>query len=87
MNAISTSETHELTITFPTKEAKEIFAQWLCDGGGEQDYFRSMEESQTPNLRLSYHGPENEAYPHNDERRYGSFLCDNTIRVLVISDE
>lgn len=78
--------THELKIVFPTVEAKQIFATWMCDGGGEQDYFRSMEESKTPSLRISYHGPENTEFPRDDKRRYGKFLADGTLRVEVVAD-
>lgn len=80
------SETHELKIIFPTAEALDKFATWLSDGGGEQDYFRVMDESKTPNLRLSY-WPENEAFTHIDKRRYGKFLEDKTIRVIAIEPE
>jgi hypothetical protein len=78
---------HQLTIIFPTEEAKRIFATWMSDGGGESDYFRSMEESETPSLRIGYHGPEDERYERNDKRRYGAFLADNTLRVEVCEDE
>lgn len=63
----------------------KTFALWLCDGGGEQDYFRSMEQSATPSLHLNYHN-ENKDFPRSDKRRYGEFLCDNTIRVEVCED-
>lgn len=76
-----------LTIEFPTEEARRIFATWLCNGGGEQHYFRAMEESSTPNIRLGYHGPENEKFPMTDRRRYGQFLEDSTIRVTVLTEE
>lgn len=71
---------------FPTEEAKRIFAEWMCDGGGEQDYFRAMDESATPSLRIGYHGPENTEYPENDIRRYGRFLVDDTLRVEACED-
>jgi len=80
-----TTPMNTLTITFPTEEAKIVFAQWLCDGGGEAEYLRAMEESDTPNLRIGYHGPEDTRYPENDRRRYGAFLADDTIRVEVIT--
>jgi len=78
---------HELRIIFPSREAKRIFAIWMSDGGGEQDYFRAMEESKTPYVRISYHGPENKGYPRDDKRRYGKFLIDNTIRVEICPEE
>lgn len=59
----------------------------MSDGGGEQDYFRSMEESKTPSLHIGYHGPEDERYERNDKRRYGKFLCDNTLRVEACKSE
>ena len=75
----------ELRIIFPSEEAKEIFATWMSDGGGEQDYFRAMEESKTPNLRIGYHGLEDTRYERNDKRRYGAFLADNTLRVEILN--
>ena len=77
----------ELKIVFPTKEARRIFAVWMCDGGGEQDYFRAMEESATPSLRIGYHGPENRKYPKDDRRRYGPFLCDMTLRIEALPND
>lgn len=77
---------HELKITFPAEEAKKKFAEWMCDGGGEQQYMDAMEDSETPNLKLGYHGKENEEFPPNDKRRYGKFLCDDTIRVQACED-
>lgn len=76
----------ELRIIFPTEEAKRIFAKWMCDGGGEQNYFDAMEDSATPSLRIGYHGPEDDQYPSNDKRRYGPFLADNTLRVETCED-
>lgn len=84
--ASSSASLPELRIIFPTEEAKQIFATWMSDGGGEQDYFRSMEESKTPSLRIGYHGPEDQRYERNDKRRYGKFLCDHTLRVEVCED-
>lgn len=75
----------ELRITFPTLEAKQIFAEWLSNSG-EQDYCRAMEKSSTPSLNLSYH-PENKRYPRNDARRYGKFLANNTIHVEAIKED
>lgn len=73
----------ELKIIFPTDEARCLFATWLSDGGGEQDYFLSLEHAGHPPVRISYH-PENEAFPQDDKRRYGKFLEDGTIRVIQI---
>lgn len=78
---------HKLTIEFPTAEAKQIFATWMSDGGGEQNYFDAMESSATSSLHVGYHGPENKQFDRNDKRRYGKFLCDDTIRVEVIEEE
>lgn len=81
------SETHELKIIFPTKEAKDIFAAWMSDGGGECQYFDAMEQSKTPSLRIGYHGVEKNEFPRNDARRYGKFMCDNIMRVEVVEQE
>lgn len=77
---------HELKIIFPTEEARRLFAIWLADCGGDQGYFQVMKDSKTPSLRFGYHGPEDQQYPRNDRRRYGEFLCDNTIRVEICKD-
>lgn len=79
---------HNLTIQFPTKESLRIFAEWMSDGGGEQTYFEAMDahSRSKPALRIGYHGPENEQYPRNDKRRYGTYLADNTLRVEIIEE-
>jgi hypothetical protein len=82
------SKEAELKIVFPNEKIKRIFATWLCDGGGEQDFASACESEDHPiHLGLSYHGPEDERYAVDDARRYGKFLCDNTIRVRVPTKE
>lgn len=76
-----------LTIQFPTPDHKRVFAEWLCDGGGECSYMDCLESGGLESVALGYHGPENEAFPRNDKRRYGKFLEDDTIRVQIIKDE
>lgn len=79
---------HELKITFPNKRVRDIFATWMCDGGGEQQFAEACaNEGIEIHLGLSYHGPEKLKYPANDARRYGKFLCDDTIRVRLTTDE
>lgn len=61
----------ELKIIFPNEQAKQVFATWMSDGGGEQDFFESLYvKGIGADWRISYH-PEN-----------GQFLEDNTIRVI-----
>jgi hypothetical protein len=74
----------ELKITFPSKEIKDSFAGWLCRLG-EQQYMESMAVLSDVQLRFSYHGVEDEKYPHNNKRRYGEFLCDNIVRVSEVN--
>lgn len=91
----STKEIHEedqvgekctLTFVFDNERAKELFALWLCDGAGEQQYwewmegFEEEEEGPISVVNFGYHGPEDEQYSKNDRRRYKGFLYDNTIR-------
>jgi hypothetical protein len=85
VTAASAAPPHELRIIFPTEEAKRLFALWLCNSG-EQHYFDAMQDSQTPSLRIGYHGPEDDRYSDSDARRYGPFLSDNTLRVEICED-
>ena len=78
---------HEITISFPTAAHKETFAEWMCDGGGECGYMDSLEHQGHAPVMLGYHGVENEEYPTDDIRRYGKFMCDDTIRVKLCDDE
>lgn len=70
-----------LTIQFPSEQSLMAFAHWMCDGGGEQDFFESTEIHCEPEHRIGrmqYHS-ENPQYAQNDKRRYGPFLADKTI--------
>lgn len=78
---------HQITIQFPTEQHKRIFAEWMCDGSGEQDYMNCLDGDGAPPVRLGYHGEERKEFPADDKRRYGPFLCDNTIRVELIEEE
>ena len=76
----------ELKITFPTEEMKNFFASWMS-GSGEQEFMEIAEENLgVRHLHFGYHGVENEEFPRDDKRRYGPFLCDNTIRVTIVED-
>lgn len=78
------SDKTKLTVEFPNAKVMEVFATWMCDGGGEQQFAEACEnDGISIHLGLGYHGPENEQYPPNDRRRYGKFLYDNTIRVRL----
>lgn len=56
------------------------FCEWMCDGGGEQEFFDSIETHAPEHAisRMQYHS-ENEEYPRDDRRRYGPFMADNLI--------
>ncbi len=70
----------ELRIRFPSREAMMGFAAWMCDGGGEQDYFDSMDMHYPEHAigRMAYHR-EDDRYSGDDKRRYGPFMADNLI--------
>ncbi len=74
-----------LQIEFANDAAAEHFATWLCEQG-EQDYFLWMEYREQEEdgditvTRFHYHGPEDESKATNDPKRYGKFMCDDTIR-------
>lgn len=77
----------ELKIIFPDERTRELFATWLSDGGGEQQYFGVLEmEGQGKSWRMSYH-PEDSAFERNDKRRYGKFLEDGTMRLTKLRME
>jgi hypothetical protein len=75
----------EITIKFANPEAARHFAVWLCESG-EQSYFdwmRYREENEDGDITATsfhYHGPEDETKDIADPKRYGKFMCDNTIR-------
>lgn len=74
-----------ISIEFNNEEAALHFAHWLC-GQGEQDYWQWMEcreQEEGGNITaisFHYHGPEDETKAQDDPKRYGKFMCDNTIR-------
>lgn len=83
---MSKKKKNVLKIEFDSQDALENFASWLC-GSGEQQYWQWMEcqeeEEENGNitaLEFHYHGPEDETKAKNDPKRYGKFMCDNTIR-------
>lgn len=77
----------ELKIIFPDEQTRELFATWMSDGGGEQQYFEVLRnEDQGQSWRMSYH-PENPAFERDDKRRYGKFLEDGTMRLAKLEDE
>jgi len=75
----------KLTIEFANQKALRHFAVWLCESG-EQAYWQWMEvreeeeEGDITATSFHYHGPEDETKATNDPKRYGEFMCDNTIR-------
>ena len=75
-----TCPSSEITIRFASDEAMMAFCTWLCDGGGEQDFFRSIEIHAPDHAvgRMQYHS-ENEEYARDDARRYGPFMADRLI--------
>lgn len=80
---------HDIVIKFANKKAAKEFALWLCEHA-EQDYWEWMrgaeEESSDKNMTVigfHYHGQEDETKAQNDPKRYGEFMCDNTIRTTL----
>lgn len=78
-----------ITIEFDNKECARGFAEWLC-GSGEQDYwnYQQYREEDEPKgnitaIDFEYHGPEDKTKAEDDPKRYGKFLCDNTIRTTA----
>ena|ERR1700722_3089103 len=77
-----------LTIKFANAVAAEHFASWLCESG-EQDYWQWMEireeeeKGDITAIEFDYHGEEDKTKDESDPKRYGQFLCDNTIRTTV----
>ena len=78
---------HKITILFPTEEHKKRFAEWMSDGGGEWQYMEVLDNEALPPVNIGYHGKENKAFPRDHKRRYGKFLCDDTIRVELVEEE
>lgn len=74
-----------LIIKFANKEAANHFAHWLC-GSGEQQYWNWMEYRESEEngditaTEFHYHGEEDKTKEITDPKRYGKFMCDNTIR-------
>lgn len=77
-----------LTIEFGSKKAAMHFAGWLC-GSGEQQYWQWMEARERDEdgnitaVEFHYHGVEDETKAHDDPKRYGEFMCDDTIRTTL----
>jgi hypothetical protein len=77
-----------ISIKFANEEAAMHFASWLCESGEQTywDYMKYREEEEKGNitvLEFDYHGEEDKTKAKNDPKRYGEFMCDNTIRTTV----
>ena len=74
-----------LKIEFDNETVFENFCSWLCNHG-EDDYWDWMsecelnEEGDITVIDFRYHGIEDETKATNDPTRYGTFMCDDTIR-------
>jgi hypothetical protein len=74
-----------ISIKFANKKAARHFALWLCEHG-EQDYWewmRCREEDEKGDITavgFHYHGEEDKSKDESDPKRYGEFMCDDTIR-------
>lgn len=74
-----------LKIEFANRKAAMHFASWLCNSG-EQEYWNNMEyreDEEKGNITATsfhYHGVEDETKAQDDPKRYGGFMCDDTIR-------
>lgn len=77
---------HQITINFPSAAHKQTFCEWMSDGGGEWSYMEALDHQGYAKVIIGYHGQEDEQYPRNDKRRYGQFMCDDTIRVTLCDD-
>ena len=74
---------HTLKVLFPTRELLEAFATWMSNSG-EQDFMETVRDQGLGQVDLSYTGEENEEFPEGDPRRFGEFICDNTIHVAQV---
>lgn len=78
----------EIKIQFANAKAAAHFALWLCESG-EQEYWQWMEcreQEENGNITATsfhYHGQENTSKDPADPERYGTFMCDDTIRTTV----
>ena len=85
---MTSNKKYKLTIEFANKDAGHHFASWLCESG-EQEYFCWMEcreqeeEGDITATSFHYHGPEDKTKAKSDPKRYGEFMCDDTIRTTV----
>lgn len=81
-------EEHDIIVKFPTKEAADHFASWLC-GSGEQQYWDWMEyredeeDGDITATSFHYHGEEDETKEQTDPERYGEFMEDGIIRTTI----
>ena len=75
----------DIVIKFSSKKAADHFASWLCESGEQQywDWMEYREQEESGNITATsfhYHGEEDESKDQDDPKRYGKFMCDNTIR-------
>lgn len=45
----------KIELEFESREQAEHFFGWLCDGGGEQDFWTYCEYQDAPQPRIDYH--------------------------------
>ena len=46
-----------LTFRFPSVEYAAAFKSWMCDGGGEQDFWVVCDNDGVPPVEFNYHDP------------------------------
>lgn len=78
----------DIIIKFANKTAAHHFAIWLCESGEQQywnwmEYREDEEDGDITVIDFEYHGEEDKTKAENDPKRYGKFMCDNTIRTTV----
>lgn len=72
-----------LKIYFPDAESLKRFNAYMCDGGGEWNFFESEDEHEVEEERIGafQYAKEDPQYPRSDKRRYSAFDTPTIIAV------
>ena len=73
---------HVLTIEFENEALLKEFAGWMCDGGGECEFYDAIQMRTGKKLSFKYH-KEDERKAVNDPNRYGPFLFGDEKKFVI----
>jgi len=71
-----------VTFEFPTKEARAVFLMWMCDCGGEQEFYDCCDVRGDPQITFDYHKGtlKGKNYVGNSDEENVTVGCETIVR-------